>query len=170
MAVLRRGRLAVLLVTALLAVACAERASETAPTAPPSRTGGAPGPPVELSGDRYAVRLLDLANRERSRRGLAPLRAARCAQDPAQRQVERIAREGTLRHQPLRDVLRACDARRAGENLGTGQATPEDLLRAWMASSRHRSNLLASHFTHVGLAAARSAAGRWYAVAVFVAF
>jgi uncharacterized protein YkwD len=126
--------------------------------------------PLALSGDAYAGRLLELVNRERGRHGVRPLRRSACAQDLAERWSDRLARKRALRHQPIRDVMRACDATRAAENLGAGQPTPDELLQRWLASSQHRKNLLSPKLTHVGLGAARSERGSWYAVADFVAF
>lgn len=126
--------------------------------------------PAVVSGDAYAGRLLELVNRERARRGVRPLRRTGCAERLAERWSARLASRDALRHQSIRDVLHACDAVRAAENLGAGQPTPDDLLRKWLASSQHRKNLLNPKLTHVGLGVARSERGGWYAVADFVAF
>jgi uncharacterized protein YkwD len=40
----------------------------------------------------------------------------------------------------------------AGENLARGFSTPEDVVRAWMASPDHRANMLSSNYTDVGFA------------------
>jgi uncharacterized protein YkwD len=123
-----------------------------------------------VSADAYAGRLLELVNHERGRHGLQPLRRTRCAEELAGPWSHRLARRDALQHRPIRDLLRACDARRAAENLGAGQPTPDALLRSWLASARHRANLLNPTLTHVGLGVARSERGSWYAVAHFVAF
>lgn len=39
----------------------------------------------------------------------------------------------------------------AGENIARGQATPRDVVNAWMNSSGHRGNILNSSFTHIGV-------------------
>ena len=39
----------------------------------------------------------------------------------------------------------------AGENIARGQATPRDVVNAWMNSSGHRANILNSSFTHIGV-------------------
>lgn len=38
-----------------------------------------------------------------------------------------------------------------GENIAAGQKKPEDVVKAWMNSPRHRDNILNPHFTHVGI-------------------
>lgn len=40
----------------------------------------------------------------------------------------------------------------AGENLARGFSTAEDVVKAWMASPDHRSNMLSSHYQDVGFA------------------
>ena len=40
----------------------------------------------------------------------------------------------------------------AGENLARGFSTPEDVIRAWMASPDHRANMLSSNYRDVGFA------------------
>ncbi|MDO8582966.1 MAG: CAP domain-containing protein [bacterium] len=40
----------------------------------------------------------------------------------------------------------------AGENLARGFSTPEDVVKAWMASPDHRSNMLSSNYQDVGFA------------------
>jgi len=38
-----------------------------------------------------------------------------------------------------------------GENIASGQETPEKVVAAWMASPTHRQNILAKHFTFLGV-------------------
>jgi len=40
----------------------------------------------------------------------------------------------------------------AGENLARGFATPEDVIKAWMASPSHRANMLSQNYSDVGFA------------------
>lgn len=42
----------------------------------------------------------------------------------------------------------------AGENLARGFTTPEDVVRAWMASPDHRANMLSANYEDVGFAVA----------------
>lgn len=49
-----------------------------------------------------------------------------------------------------------------GENVAAGQPTVESVVSAWMASPRHRANLLAAGFAHVGFGRANSATGTPY--------
>jgi uncharacterized protein YkwD len=131
----------------------------------------AAGPPdAAPTSEAYALRVRALVNEERARHGLPPFAKAPCAQRFAERAVAGLAQNGGLRHEPLRGLLRACEAAHGAENLATGQPTPEAVLRSWLASARHRENLLGARYTHLGVAAARAASGRWLVVADFVGF
>lgn len=39
----------------------------------------------------------------------------------------------------------------AGENIASGQTTPESVMQAWMNSQGHRENILKPGFTHIGV-------------------
>jgi uncharacterized protein YkwD len=144
--------------------------------------GGCSGPPrsagTKIGSDpsllaarrHFETGLLAAIDAERARVGLPPLRAATCAQDPAERWAARLAAGESLRHQPLRPIARTCRARRAGEIVGSTTRSPDSLVQSWLASRRHRRTLLGPSFTHVGIGVERAASGRWFAVADFVAF
>ena len=123
-----------------------------------------------VSSDAYEQRILDLVNLERTRRGLRPLRVARCADGFATRWSQRLAESESLRHQPMRRVLDGCEARRAAENIGHGAVSAERMVKLWMGSRRHRANLLDARFSRIGVGAARSRSGAWYAVTNFLAY
>jgi uncharacterized protein YkwD len=54
-----------------------------------------------------------------------------------------------------------------GENIGYGNISADAMMRAWMASSGHRANILYPRFTYIGLGAVRSG-GHWYGVQEFI--
>jgi uncharacterized protein YkwD len=43
-----------------------------------------------------------------------------------------------------------------GENIAAGQATPKEVVDAWMASPGHKANILREEFTHMGVGYTRS--------------
>lgn len=122
------------------------------------------------SSDAYERRIVERVNAERTRHGLLPLRVGRCADGFASRWSARLAQGGSLRHQSMRKVLDACDARRAAENVGQGAVSAERMVELWMRSRRHRANLLDARFSRIGVGAARSRSGEWYAVTNFLAY
>ncbi len=125
---------------------------------------------VRISSDAYATRIFSLMNAERARRGLPRLRRGSCASAYAERWSMQLARSQKLRHQSLKPLLKSCAARRVAENLGSGNATADVLMKKWMASSRHRANILDPRLGTVGVGAARSKSGDWYAVQDFLGF
>ena len=56
-----------------------------------------------------------------------------------------------------------------GENVAAGQATPADVMSAWMASSGHRANILNGGVSHIGVAATKGANGVMYWTMVIAA-
>jgi uncharacterized protein YkwD len=133
--------------------------------------GGGPGPAAAAVGsETYASRLLRLVNAERARHGVRPLQPGVCAGARAEQWAATLARRGSLHHQSMREVLRACRVSRAGENIGEGTVSADGMMRLWMNSPRHRANILDPHFTYIGIGAARGSHGTWYAVQVFLAY
>ncbi len=122
------------------------------------------------SSEAYASRIFSLINAERSRRGLPRLRRASCASAFAERWSVHLARSQNLRHQSLRPMLKSCEARRVAENIGYGNVTADALMKTWMASAHHRANILNPRLGYLGVGAARSKSGHWYAVQDFLGF
>jgi uncharacterized protein YkwD len=127
-----------------------------------------PARAAEDASHAYARRLFQLANHERVRHGLRPLRWASCADAYAWRWSAHLARRQVLYHQRIATMLNACRVRRAGENIADGRISAEAMVQLWMGSRRHRANILDPRFTHMGLAATRGSDGRWYAVQDFL--
>ncbi len=128
------------------------------------------GAAAEPSSDAYEDRIFSLLNAERRRHGLRPLQRGSCASSYAERWSGQIARTQRLHHQSLRPLLKSCRARRAAENIGYGNVSADVLMKTWMASSRHRANILNPRLNYVGVGAARSKSGHWYAVQDFLGF
>lgn len=128
------------------------------------------GTAAQASSDAYEERIFSLMNAERRRHGLRPLRRGSCASSYAERWSGQLARKQRLHHQSLRPLLKTCGARRAAENIGYGNVSAEALMKEWMGSSRHRANILDPRLSYVGVGAARSKSGHWYAVQDFLGF
>ncbi|MEK5039913.1 CAP and S-layer homology domain-containing protein [Sporosarcina sp. FSL K6-3457] len=54
-----------------------------------------------------------------------------------------------------------------GENIATGQLTPEAVVKDWMDSPTHRANIVNNKFTHIGTGYATDASGTTYWVHEF---
>lgn len=56
-----------------------------------------------------------------------------------------------------------------GENVAVGQRTAQEVVTAWMNSAGHRSNMLSSSYTKIGIAVATGSDGRRYWTMVLAA-
>ncbi|MCW2955445.1 MAG: SCP-like extracellular [Thermoleophilia bacterium] len=110
--------------------------------------------------------VLKLVNAERAKEGLKPLTysgvldAAAEAHNDQQRAVGAMAHEGIGDGTPGSRVNLAGWKQAWGENVAVGQATAAQVVREWMASPTHRSNIMDPNFTKLGVAYATDAGGR----------
>ncbi|MCW3011323.1 MAG: hypothetical protein JWO90_1727 [Solirubrobacterales bacterium] len=110
-----------------------------------------------------------LINQQRTKRGLKKLKSVTTLQRVATAYAKRMAREDFFEHTSpdggtfLSRIKRTSYLRgglsrwSVGENIAwaTGElATPERIVRAWMASPGHKRNILNSRFTELGLGVA----------------
>ncbi|NLM13008.1 MAG: hypothetical protein GX209_04600, partial [Epulopiscium sp.] len=56
----------------------------------------------------------------------------------------------------------------AGENIAKGQQTPAQVMNAWMNSPGHRSNILGTSYTQIGVGLATSKNGTKYWTQMFI--
>jgi uncharacterized YkwD family protein len=56
----------------------------------------------------------------------------------------------------------------AGENIAAGQATPKEVVNAWMNSEGHRKNILSSQFTEIGVGYAKGGSYGHYWTQMFI--
>ena len=54
-----------------------------------------------------------------------------------------------------------------GENIARYFSTPEEVMKAWMASDSHRGNMLKLTYTHVGVAVKKDDSGKLYWIQLF---
>lgn len=141
--------------------------------ATPARSRAA-SPPAS----RAAVDVIELTNAERTRHERAPLRANAQLMRAAQLQAEQMARARQLAHvlpkaayPRVEDRIAAAEYRwqTYGENVASGQLSAAAVLKDWMHSRGHRTNILNPNFTEMGAARATDGAGRSYYVQVFAA-
>ncbi len=103
-----------------------------------------------------ACQVVELTNQHRQRNGLPPLRVSQgCTQVAADHATDMV-RSGFFDHtSPTRGGLhqraRSYGFRSAGENIARGQRSPDEVVRDWISSPGHNSNLL-GNFTHIGVA------------------
>ncbi|MHB1162902.1 MAG: CAP domain-containing protein, partial [Chloroflexota bacterium] len=127
--------------------------------------------PVDDDSSTLTRRVVELANQERQKVGLLPLRwneslaaaATTYAQDLAARNYfAHNSPEGTTPVSRARDVGYAAygwGEVYVGENLARGYSTAEGAMKGWMASEGHRNNLLHPKYRETGVGMAIAASG-----------
>jgi uncharacterized protein YkwD len=117
----------------------------------------------------YESAVARYANTERATRKLTSVVRSDCLNRFADQQAQEMARSRQIGHQDLRPVLAACRLREVGENVAFGYPGGAAATAGWMASVRHRDNLLAPDHTEIGVGAHQDADGRWYVSEVMAA-
>jgi uncharacterized protein YkwD len=108
-----------------------------------------------------AERARDLVNAYRRSKGLRPLKLQPALIEAARAHSRDLAKWDRISHfgsdgsNPWDRVKRAgYNAKLAAENVGTGQATIEEVIKGWQASPGHNKNLLLTEAEHMGIALA----------------
>lgn len=106
----------------------------------------------------WALQVLELTNLERVEHGVPPLELDEAASFAAYAHSWDMDLRTFFDHVnpdgdgPGDRLLRYNVAfKYAGENIARGQATPEEVVQAWMDSPSHRVNMLSEFWTHIGI-------------------
>ena len=101
----------------------------------------------------------DLINAYRKEKGLKPVKLNAALTEAAKAHSRDLAKWDRISHygsdgsNPWDRVKRAgYNAKVAAENVGTGQASMEEVLKGWQASPGHNKNLLLADVEHMGIA------------------
>ncbi|GHK04651.1 membrane protein [Streptomyces sp. Y2F8-2] len=144
----------------------------TATTAPPSeQPTKKPGtiPAQKVTSEAAAeAEVLKLVNQERAKVGCSPVTPNGPLRKLAEAFSEDMAARNFFDHTDLdgKDpwqraaVLGITDL--GGENIARGQATPQDVMDAWMNSPGHRANILNCDFTTLGVGVHLGSGGPWW--------
>ena len=80
-----------------------------------------------------------------------------------------MATTGVMAHRTdLGTVMQVCSARGVAENIAYGNVTADTMMAMWMNSPGHRANILRPNYTHIGVGATATAAGRVYGTQIFL--
>lgn len=131
----------------------------TAATTAPSQSGEAPNygqrkqTQEEIS---FADKVFDLINAERAKNSLAPFKKLDAITEIANvRAWELSVSFGHSRPDgsSAADLLygMGLNYSHIGENIAAGQATPEEVVEAWMNSAPHRKNILSEDYIYMGI-------------------
>lgn len=141
----------------------------TTPTQPTQNNGQA------STVNQEASEVIRLVNVERSKNGLAPLKAnaelSKVATVKAQDMIDKnyFSHTSPTYGSPF-DMMKkfGINYTAAGENIAYGQKTPDEVMNGWMNSSGHRANILNSNFTEIGVGVAKDKNGTPYWVQMFI--
>jgi len=116
----------------------------------------------------YEQRVLDLVNQFRKQNGLGALSYNALLDSAAEKHAVQMARTGVMAHDGIGNGdpgsrIRAEGFGKAwGENVATGQMSPEQVVAEWIASPKHLRNLLDPNFRQMGVSYVQNANGRSY--------
>jgi uncharacterized protein YkwD len=116
----------------------------------------------------FEQRVLELINVERAKAGLKPVSYNGTLDNAAEKHAEHMSIVGKMAHDGIGDGdpgerIRAEGFRKGwGENVATGQTSPEQVVREWMASPGHRRNILDPNYQQMGVAYVTASNGRSY--------
>lgn len=120
----------------------------------------------QTTAQTYQAQVLSATNAQRTAHGLKALTVTSCLSGYATSWANHLAATKTLVHQSLSPFLSKCGQSWAAENIADGNVTAAEVVTLWMNSPDHRANLLGSHYTHIGIGAAKSGS-TWYVVQDF---
>lgn len=116
-----------------------------------------------------ALEVLDLVNAERAGAGRAPLLWHDGAGAVGQAHNRDMRDRGFFDHtnpsgQDPGDRISAAGIQTSGwgENIARGQPTPTAVMNSWMNSTGHRTNILRTSFTHMGVGVLEGSGGPWW--------
>ncbi|WP_418791620.1 CAP domain-containing protein [Phosphitispora sp. TUW77] len=126
-----------------------------------------PTPGYQMSA--YQKRVVELVNIERKKGGLHPLIADTLLMKGAAAKSQDMVENRYFSHtspvygSPFNMMKTfGITYRYAGENIASGQTSPEAVVRAWMNSSGHRANIMSSKFNKIGVGYAYTTAGSYH--------
>ncbi|WP_139991997.1 CAP domain-containing protein [Paenibacillus paridis] len=106
----------------------------------------------------YQSQVVTLVNQERAKAGLAALKTDALLTKVATAKAKDMDDNNYFSHtsptygSPF-DMMRSFGVTYsyAGENIASGQRTPQEVMTAWMNSAGHRANILSQNFTKIGV-------------------
>ena len=137
--------------------------------APAPKTEPAPTPAPDHTPSKFEMEVVRLVNIEREKAGLKPLVADPLLMKGARAKSKDMVDNRYFSHNsptygsPF-NMMKTFGIRyrNAGENIASGQRTPDSVVRAWMNSPGHRANILSSKYGKIGVGYAYTTAGNYH--------
>ncbi len=137
--------------------------------APTPAPAPAPAPTPGYTASQFEQRVVQLVNIERQKGGLKPLVASSLLGKGARAKSQDMVNEGYFGHtspkygSPFNMMkLFGIHYTSAGENIASGQRTPEAVVRAWMNSPGHRANIMSTRYGKIGVGYAYTSKGNYH--------
>ncbi|GAA0178799.1 CAP domain-containing protein [Clostridium sediminicola] len=123
----------------------------------------------------FENKVIQLVNRERAKAGLGELGTSKKLCEVARLKSQDMIDKNYFSHTsptygaPFDMISKfGITYMAAGENIAYGQTTPEQVMDGWMNSDGHRSNILKSSFSEIGVGVATDSNGRYYWTQMFI--
>lgn len=145
------------------------------PTSTPKPTPTATPTPspeeIAANAEKMAKEVIRLTNIERRKYGLTELKYHAKLQQAAMTRAKELEIKYSHERPDGRDsgtaAFEAGVGNPGGENIGAGFTKPEAVVKAWMDSDGHRTTMLQSHYTHIGVGYYKGKNGTGYWVQEF---
>lgn len=122
----------------------------------------------------YEQKVVELVNVERQKAGLPALKLDTAMSNVARMKSKDMATNNYFAHQSptygsAGDMLTKYGIKWSawGENIASGQKTPEAVVTAWMNSSGHRANIMSTNFSRIGVGYVTNSNGTPYWTQMF---
>ncbi|KAB8331061.1 CAP domain-containing protein [Scytonema tolypothrichoides VB-61278] len=113
---------------------------------------------MALNNVTFEQQVFELTNQERAKNGLPPLKANAELNYAADKYAQEMSQRGILSHTSPdgsqawdRAKVVGYEAQMMGENIASGQITPQQVVQDWMKSPGHRANILKTQYTEIGI-------------------
>jgi uncharacterized protein YkwD len=134
------------------------------PARAPRRCANADTPATGAATPTMRAAVVCVINQQRAARRLPALQSSGLLDRSAQSWTDSMVASGVFSHGAdfsARITAVGFQWSSAGENIGTGFATPRDVVNAWMASKDHCQNILDPTYRDVGTGLSRHPVGSW---------
>lgn len=103
------------------------------------------------SNSSFEKRVFELVNEERAKAGVKPLKWKETLAEGAK--IRAVEIQTSFSHtRPNGETCFTVAPGVRGENIAKGQSTPEEVMKGWMNSAGHRSNILSPDFQYIAVA------------------
>jgi len=115
---------------------------------------------VNATSNSFEYKVLDLVNQERSKNGVAPLKMDNTLFNAAKTRSKEIKIK--FSHiRPDGSYYYSVSSKVRGENIAWGKKTPKGVMKIWMNSPMHKSNILNPRFKSIGIGYNNKGSGYW---------